>query len=170
VVGSAEGLWASFRSKSPVSLELLLGGDRVKNRIFLLNLLRHSVELRVSKPRIGTVGIFPHSLWGSHRAPSWLWQNASESPLVFIDTGHIESVISGPVVHRIYTRLVLHEIGHLLLHWEKLKPQGYASVKPSSPDDEEEAWLFCEVIMGLALGEYAKVGRPSTIDQAWLQA
>ncbi|HWE01475.1 MAG TPA: hypothetical protein VG326_03625 [Tepidisphaeraceae bacterium] len=57
---------------------------------------------------------------------------------------------------RVWTCLLLHEVGHLVLHWPDFKRQNSSDGKAMATDEQEaEAWLFQSTILGLALGSYA---------------
>jgi hypothetical protein len=58
---------------------------------------------------------------------------------------------------RVWTCLLLHEVGHLVLHWPDLKLQNSSDGKAMATDVQEaEAWFFQSVIVGLAIGSYAQ--------------
>lgn len=58
---------------------------------------------------------------------------------------------------RVYTKLLLHEIGHYVLHFQRLLAEANNSSKPpiATPIEEAEAWLFANVIYGLAAADTA---------------
>ncbi|MGB2755379.1 MAG: hypothetical protein WBD75_05895 [Phycisphaerae bacterium] len=116
---------------------------------------------------------------------SWLWQHGPEGkyPRIVIDEKAMESVLRnlgralvGHERERLRTRLVIHEIAHLDLHWDSLrqKAEQEGEVVSSSPEQEEEAWLYTEFFLGLTLGNYAldvRTPRPDGTknhDDTWL--
>ncbi len=110
------------------------------------------------------------NLDGEQRAPSWLWKNEDGAPIILMDVDQV--TLSFPQNEKeqkkIRTRLFLHEIGHIVLHLSALKNQRSAFHPGVSDDQEEEAWIFCNVIVGLALGCVARSGRlNNVIDGAW---
>lgn len=115
-------------------------------------------------------------------AASWLWdardaRDGSESksdPQIMINaTLKLDGNPYSNDERRLYivrTRLILHEIGHIVLHWQDLLVcPGRAS--PSTPQQEKEAWFFTHAMLGLALGQYSQNCRESpsanNIDDAW---
>jgi len=70
----------------------------------------------------------------------------------------------------VVTGLLLHEIGHVALHWKALEPKtrDVDFVSAATARHEFEAWLFAGTILGFALGEIAQhVVECKTIDNAW---
>ena len=77
----------------------------------------------------------------------------------------------------VLNRLMLHELGHFVLHRNKLfgdlhKPLTKTTrpAEKSSPAEEEEAWLYAAIVAGLSLGDHAHDcrmvhGKP---DDTWL--
>lgn len=118
--------------------------------------------------RLGVAGatVAPTESIG-HGVPSWLWHQGGGVPWVLLDFKEILSKFSIGEERKIVTRIILHEIGHLVLHFQALAGMGKGLVPSSNAIQEEEAWLFCSVIMGLALGNLAKSKRPNSVDAAW---
>ncbi len=59
-------------------------------------------------------------------------------------------------LERVWTCLLLHETGHLVLHWDDFAKQCADDGKAMATAlQEAEAWLFQSTILGLALGSYA---------------
>jgi hypothetical protein len=78
-------------------------------------------------------------------------------------------MLEGDSRQRIWTRLVLHELGHFILHYRQLKKHSKGPT-PEPPiataEQEEQAWLFAHVVYGLAVAGLAweersgkKIGR-----------
>lgn len=58
---------------------------------------------------------------------------------------------------RFWTRLLLHETGHLVLHWAGLDAQRHRGEIPTATAVQEaEAWWFCSSVVGLALASYSQ--------------
>lgn len=125
-----------------------------------------------------------------NRAVSWLsaYLNRAEHkcPILVIDSDYLKDqipVLEAPlVVHRVYTRLLLHEVGHLVLHWDQMIQELTSKDAPaslgglearwpvSSPKQEAEAWLFCYAVLGAGIGRYAFLAREGPVDDndpAW---
>ena len=75
---------------------------------------------------------------------------------------------------RAVNHLVLHETGHVVLHWQKLTsaggvpPQGL--VQDMDPQAEAEAWGFCGALLSMALARIAyetKANPTPSSRQAW---
>lgn len=147
---------------------------------FAREFLRFS-SLRRVPGYVSGANITLSNLHGSNQSPSWLWRYGSSVPLIIVDFNYVSSqIISRSERRKVLFRLMLHEIGHVVLHWNSLNERD-PSTEPIDPNDpikarnasaeqEEAAWLFCGCVMGLALGLYAKMGRPDVIDQAWSHA
>lgn len=131
------------------------------------------------------------------RAVSWLCNKPVLCdhpcrPVIAIDNAFLESGESGvPLerLHRTKTCLILHEIGHLVLHWGDLcrqtsafmadTPLGAPGKSLSIEKDglhnadagqEVEAWLFCDAVIALAIAQIAHRGKgdhDSIHDPAW---
>ncbi len=94
------------------------------------------------------------------RATSWLWNiphpGCAVYPVAMIDADYLAKQ-DGQQLPRFWTRLLLHETGHLVLHWGELDRQRESGGIPTaSAVQEAEAWWFCSCITGLALASYAQ--------------
>ncbi|MCA9127494.1 MAG: hypothetical protein KDB22_10430 [Planctomycetales bacterium] len=84
-----------------------------------------------------------------NRAVSWLhWQFLGNSLRINIVLDHecLLNAVPIQLQHRLRTKLILHEIGHLY-HW------GYLATQPgftreALPFHESEAWWFCFAVLG----------------------
>jgi hypothetical protein len=98
-----------------------------------------------------------------------------------LDPDQLNKRIRGGAEERrkIATRLILHEAGHVVLHFRELQTRKKTEIRPAaigsvlmgvpsvSEAQEEEAWIFCGIILGLALGQMARKSRPMHVDRAW---
>jgi len=109
------------------------------------------------------------------RATSWLFniptRDYENYPLVIIDANFLAGQEPPLELAKIWTRLLLHEIGHLVLHWEELDAQRVAGRIPAATAPQEsEAWWFCFVVLGFSVSSYAFSikGTPTTRhEDAW---
>jgi len=113
-------------------------------------------------------------------AASWLiWTTDSEgteSPTVYLDSASLDENLSMLDAVRARNHLVLHEIGHLVLHKATLKnsgdaPPGAQFSKPAFPEMEAEAWWFCYSLLGLCVSQIAYENTENstgTDDKIWL--
>lgn len=141
-----------------------------------LRFLRHCAQIVLGSPKPARV-IFsklsppPSATW-SGRAASWLFHMGENVPVVYVDKDFIESGTKSHLTekNKIITRIVLHEVGHIVLHWDDLRPKGCRHALPAKPQQEEEAWWFCGLVIGLALGLASKQARlrtPPAHDPVW---
>jgi len=107
-------------------------------------------------------------------AVSWLvWvtdSNGAECPIVYIDRLHLQKELPIQEAVRKQNHLLLHEIGHLVLHKAKLKNDASDFARPAYPTMEAEAWWFCYSILGICISECAfqnKAGVPTSDDLVW---
>lgn len=76
--------------------------------------------------------------------------------IVLIDLDYLLSQVRRGSVDAVWTGLLLHETGHLVLHWDDFDHQRVAgSISMATAVQEAEAWYFQSCVMGLALGSYA---------------
>ena len=64
----------------------------------------------------------------------------------------------------ITARCVYHEVGHIRLHGHLIRAGGPAAVSgglapQSTPEEEEEAWVFTFILLGMIVGDYAEGSR-----------
>ena len=111
------------------------------------------------------------------RAPSWLARDNMDpqAPVIRIDSNFINSRFPENAPNRsiVIAKLVLHEIGHVALHWQDLYPKkvGQYNVNSASPEQETQAWWFAGAVWALILGRLAPRGRnDNVIDSAWYRA
>jgi hypothetical protein len=66
-------------------------------------------------------------------------------------------------------KLILHEIGHVVLHWDHDNPGPPDNLVPNMPEQYEyHAWAFAGLVFGLAIGHIAIASRMSDgADTAW---
>lgn len=119
------------------------------------------IELGVGGASIGQTSSLAVS--GS---PSWLWQQRGV-PVILIDYGVIGANIPDHSQRKVITRIILHEVGHVILHFKDILALGGLGGAGANETQEEEAWLFSSAIIGLALGQIAPSGRPAIKDCAW---
>jgi len=113
---------------------------------------------------------------------SWLYHESNDVPVILIDRellskqiAYLEEVDQAKLkparLRPIISRIVLHELGHLVLHWQSLHPRADGKyVKDSPIEFEEHAWLFAGMIVGLETGRIAKESKTLLgFDNAWRQ-
>ena len=95
-------------------------------------------------------------------------------PTVVMDYAAIHGRIAVPRASQMINRLVLHETGHLVLHWKQLQPAirvgNLALARSAAPSQEAEAWWFCYSILGRVVAEVAEenASDPANADdQIW---
>jgi hypothetical protein len=66
-------------------------------------------------------------------------------------------------------KLILHEIGHVVLHWDRDNPGPPENLVPDMPVRYEyHAWVFAGLVLGLAIGHIATTSRiDKGADTAW---
>jgi len=115
----------------------------------------------------------PARLLGSRGNPaSWLWHMGNNVPRVTIDKACVHEMAPMTERNKIFTRCLVHEIGHIVCHWYDLlsRPSfsptraGKGWIAPSTPAEEEEAWLYCGCTVGLALGWCARELREAGVN------
>jgi len=112
--------------------------------------------------------IFPMKLGGlapkdGNQPASWLvgFQKSGQDGLVTIsiDTECLYNRLPLDAATRTKNHLILHEIGHLVLHWDSLlgvDAMGNRSMaRSATPQEEAEAWWFCYAVLGYAIGQRA---------------
>jgi hypothetical protein len=114
-----------------------------------------------------------------NRPASWLVMSYdarhNPCPTVVIDYETLHGKLAWFRALPTITRLVLHETGHLVLHWEQLQPiirnGDLALAKSAAPIQEAEAWWFCISILGRVTAEVAEENArmpENADDQIWL--
>ncbi len=54
-------------------------------------------------------------------------------------------------------RCIYHEVGHIKLHGHLLAAGAVWGLAPqATPQEEEEAWVFCFIVLGMVVGDYAE--------------
>jgi hypothetical protein len=107
------------------------------------------------------------------RAASWLWKTGVKVPMIAIDKEYVTALVPRDDQRdKIFTRLLLHEVGHVVFHWKDLRPgipRGDAApLLGATVEQEEEAWWFASSIVGLAVGDQARRLRAGGAnDAAW---
>lgn len=61
----------------------------------------------------------------------------------------------------ITARCVIHEVGHILLHPHLLKgpAASHTLARKAGPAEEEQAWVFAFIVIGMIIGDYAEACR-----------
>jgi len=116
---------------------------------------------------------------------SWLWNMNTRSgknyPLITIDRESILRQVQQEFhglrgIHRLYTMLILHETGHLVLHWKYLNANVLHHTNDgrqafdAKAEHEAEAWWFCFSVVAQASGAIASIARrgdPENHDPLW---
>ncbi len=107
------------------------------------------------------------------RAASWLCKR-KDNVILVIDIAYIKQLVPSEYHRMVIQRLLLHEIGHLVLHWPDLSS---ASREPAefqaferSTILESEAWVFTGAIQGLVLATMSaqqRSGGEQNFDTTW---
>lgn len=110
-------------------------------------------------------------------AASWLLSIKSmgnNCPCVIINLELLNSALSIEGAIRTKHHLLLHEVGHLVLHWNELRtqvsPDGSAVAEKAHPIHEAEAWWFCYSFLGTVVAHVAfenKKNKSFADDQIW---
>jgi hypothetical protein len=99
--------------------------------------------------------------------------------VILIDRVFIQGKLKSQDEGKLKSRLLLHETGHIVLHWSDIQgrwPEVYpqqSSAPPVDPEHEQQAWWFAMVTVALAVGAAGKASRlgpPKGHDEAWLVA
>jgi hypothetical protein len=110
------------------------------------------------------------------KAASWLARDLAEpnAPVIRLDVNFIRERVSddSPYHMLVVNKLILHEIGHVALHWTDLVPRvtGEEYVNSASASQETEAWWFSGAIWAHVMGIVAASGRPAVIDNIWFRS
>lgn len=179
IAGTAFELWNSFleysrRSYHPVNL--FTHDYRLKVNKCVASFLQYCAEVTLREdPGIGPAArtaIVFHSLSGERQRDkpvSWLWRQRGV-PKVVIDKEVLFEKLSASALSRAITRIILHEIGHVVRHWEALRPPGAVDrqLSAAKPEHEAEAWWFGQAVVGSGIGALAQEHRErGGFDQAW---
>ena len=182
IAGLAGELWFGFLEAFEGQLKAtdLFSSSIARINPVVLKFFQYCSEIEIGElPAIGGSTqsviqsfVLATALTGKHSAPTWLWCSSNGAPGLLIDYDQIDVAFpQRPVAQKVITRLFLHEIGHLVLHFKRLTTGSSGRVHNSTSLDEEEAWAFCGIILGLALGTIARGGRDThpkdQVDKAW---
>jgi len=68
------------------------------------------------------------------------------------------------VISRIERSLILHECGHLVLHWEALVERAAGGILSgelanATSQEEREAWIFCSALLGRVVEDIVAVAK-----------
>lgn len=112
---------------------------------------------------------------GNSGVATWLFRRNKTDYAIVIDPRVIEkSLQRGDIRDRsqAITRLILKQVGTLVLNTKfHAENQDAEPTNQQSPEQEEEAWVFCGTVLGLALGANAQSSRQqNVIDQAWTRS
>jgi len=121
--------------------------------------------------RLSGSGMPGTSVAWNGRPASWLFHLGGNVPAIIIDIVEVRAASLPTERRRMLERLVLHETGHLALHWDDLVPRRSPFIGPSTAVQEEEAWLFAKVVCGLMHSWVARDYRdriPPQHDDTWL--
>lgn len=168
IAAIAHDLWFGFvDSHGERFKDLSLFDTESRINPTVMKFLRHCVEVYTDFP--GSSAGVVYTRFDDPTAPSWLWSNGREKgPWVVIDNEKIGNTVRVDEERKILTRIILHEIGHIVLHFCKILKDSVGAVKSANDNQEEEAWIFCFAVIGASLGEAARKGRELKItDRAW---
>ena len=135
------------------------------------------------------------ALQSGDRPASWLyqyqWENGYRVPTIVVDSKYVEEFLDRSPTHHSTEKdayiicLVLKELMHYLMHWDKLQPNSdkdtddkwatldkennqFRPAKWASLDEEEEAWIGYHLFAGLAAASVARDTRNhGHFDGAW---
>ncbi len=125
------------------------------------------------------LGSLDHILKGRRdgEATSWLYNHppspTQDRPYAIVDFGVLKENLPLARVHRTCVCLILHEAGHLILHWKQLKDQwlsgAHLRITEASITQEFEAWWFCYSVIGFGIASFSqsKDTSPLSHDPAW---
>ncbi len=170
IADKALGLWNDF-AESNKDLALL-ALDKTRWHFFAKRFLSYVAEISLTRGYQGGAQIvYASNLHSKLRAPSWLLHSGGDVPHILVDREYIKQKVTDPEYPKIVSRLIIHEIGHLAMHWYRLRQQTGKPVESATAAEEQQAWTFCGVILGLGLALKAVSGRSNgTIDDAWPSA
>jgi len=94
------------------------------------------------------------------------WERSAVAPRFFDSEKYLRARMA-PIV----AKLALHEIGHVVLHWNRQSPGPRDQYIKNVPHKFElHAWVFAGIIYGLAVGQLAVTGRNNHgTDTAWIR-
>lgn len=148
----AEDFWSHVESDNAKLLATL--GLNGKTSLMLTELSRYTEAF------LGSQVHYTRKL--SPGYASWLYIVDNKFRIV-VDVQQIDLWSTGhasppPAVQKI--RSIIHELGHILLHGEQLKPtQAVGPVVSVSPVQEAAAWVFAMTFVGVLLGCYSEHSR-----------
>jgi hypothetical protein len=93
------------------------------------------------------VDVLLHDLRSQKKsAPSWLWQREDQLAWVVLDLAQVKETFKRhEEQHKIVIRLLIHEAGHLVMHFHDLPKstkKRTGAVRSVRADQEEEGWIF----------------------------
>lgn len=150
--------------------------------MFAADFLRHCTKLHVRDNADAQVMFFKLSTdehEPSSRPASWLCLDEKDAPVVVVDDKYVREMVPVADYDRTVTRLILHEVGHVVEHWSQLAEQAPHDpvallhhppprVAASTSDQEREAWWYAAAVVGFALGDCAYDDRMAGgYDRAW---
>ena len=154
--------WFGFLGATSQSSRALFDRTTWVNRC-ALGFFRYCAEIT-----LGTSGatIVPTSLLAGSGSPSWLWHKGKGVPHILIDFDAIHEKVPN-TERKTVTRILIHEVGHLVLHYPDIASFARGRVSSCTALQEQEAWVFAGIVVGLALGQTAPDLRPQVVDNAW---
>jgi hypothetical protein len=171
----ARTLWHDFREYAgPVNVGDILGvpahrvdsADNSQHYTFpqeLASFASFCASLKTGRPAF----LMDHSLSASELHPNrpfaLLVLTGKERPLtIVVDLAHLRNQIDGRNLFRFVLLLVLHEVGHIVLHFDDfVAPTNASRQLLADPAQEAEAWLFASMVLGIVMGDR---GPPSVLD------
>ena len=116
-----------------------------------------------------------HTVENDLACGSWLYRVSDISFSVVFDEENIRSECRLRETHfsRAMTRLFLHELGHFVLHRDRLgnleKSDVPTPMLPAVAEMEAEAWQFASTVIGIGVGSIAHFARERNHrDMSWL--
>ena len=156
VVDLAVQLWDGFSSMSELAPadDLFRQENRCRINPCILRLVNYCAQAVLG---VRKVEVVETALDGQSR--SCLWQNGEGVPSILIDLDQIAAAVPREDDRqRIATRLLLHEIGHLVLHFPRSRGRNVGRIGVTW-SEEEEAWAFCWTLLNLALFSVVRASR-----------
>ncbi len=182
----ARSLWVDYVTSldSPVHEDAVLNPGRLASNL-IAGFFRFCAAILVSEPGatavdanivISTLGYVAPA--GGEPPASWLVSIRDsvgcECPTIVVDHACLNQHLSYDAAMRAKNHLLLHEIGHLVLHWDLIHrspPPGQQRLaRAAFPKEEAEAWWFCYALLGYIVAKCAysnKKDPKNADDQIW---
>lgn len=166
IMGIAHKHWCGFLAATGQSPRSLFDRTTWVNQCALA-FLHYCTAITV---RVSGAAVVPTGLLKGSGSPSWLWHHGRGVPRILMDFGTISATVPSQTERKTIMRIIIHEVGHLVLHFPHIASLPIGAVPACSEIQEAEAWVFAGAVVGLALGQAASDRRPHIRDNAWVLA